>query len=158
MRFYLFLTSFIPCFVFAGYPSMDEMEQVLCGERPLEDREERALRERAKRLEREMPPVQNQRPAEWCYAFVAADALSYHHYLNDGRGREDFYRNSALVSPMDAVGTAVQYRDERSRYPLQSRGRVDTREGGDVEYVLRGVQHREHPGEESRPDAFQRIG
>ncbi|MGB0455078.1 MAG: hypothetical protein ACPGJV_15315, partial [Bacteriovoracaceae bacterium] len=93
----------------------------------------------ARKLERLMPPVSNQSPASWCYAFAATDALNYHNFLSEYRRSQiqsqDFYNETKnMVSPIDSVAAAVRFRNNGKS------GTLDVRKGGNSMSVFTGFQ------------------
>ena len=129
--------------IHAGYslPPPTEAEKHLCGERPSNQEAEEKAKYRGRELERNLPPVQEQEPASWCYAFVSIDALNYHNYLKSNLKKDIFYQESNMISPIDAVGIGVNYLEKRADYPLKNPGRISTESGGSPEHILRGFQY-----------------
>lgn len=113
----------------------DKMDKILCGAKPADKEEEKRREHEARSLERQMPPVRSQTPSEWCYAFVAADSINYHNYVNSGMKAEDFYQDSRMLSVIDAVGIHNRY-----LYPDPPVDKISTKEGGFTTGLWRGIQ------------------
>lgn len=117
-------------------------ERAICGEKPQKQNDAAYIAE-AKRIEKTMPPVTNQNPAEWCYAFAASDSVNYYNYVQSniqkGKiGYNDFYKPENLVSPIDAVHASVSFHDSHSN--VSTSGRLDMKKGGINFDVFAGIQ------------------
>ena len=84
------------------------MDEALCG--PKTESADAEL-EKLMRIARLMPPVRNQSPSEWCYAFSSTDLVNYNIHLEElKKDKNSDYPLSQLVSQIDAT-----YRDAKMR-------------------------------------------
>jgi hypothetical protein len=110
----------------------DDRDQALCGPRTRADEPEKLAR-----LESEMPPVFDQAPTSWCYAFSATDVLNYYLHKTNGTPYDDAH----MISPIDAVAAQRYYDDQYHQGTLTNPpGHISVKSGGNPYDVFIGVQ------------------
>lgn len=132
-------------FVQQGQSATQEESEAICGPKPIGQKLENQQINNAKILERTMPPISNQNPASWCYAFVANDALNYHNYLqtNINKGRisySDFYQSQNMISPIESVYSESHYKDSNTNPRPTPFARLDMKKGGSTYRCFLGFQ------------------
>jgi len=109
-----------------------DLDAALCGPPSAADEPEKLSR-----LQADMPPIADQSPAGWCYAFATTALIN--HYIHTVNGTP--YDHAHMISPIDAVA-AHRYYDDSNREASLSHpvGRIDLKHGGQAIDVLTGIQ------------------
>ena len=118
---------------------VDVDSEALCGAKPPAGTDQT---DQLKKIEKDMPPVQNQNRADWCYAFSASDILDYQIHMTKVRtGAPEPYSDANMVSPIDMVSAQRLYLDQHSNVPVANPGELNTSRGGASFDVFLGVQN-----------------
>ena len=110
----------------------NDYDEVLCGKKPI-DADAELIEEKAAhaQLEDLMPPVANQTPAAWCYAFATADALNYYNFINSTiKSPRDFYHADKMISPIELVYQGNKFIHDHQKVLQSSPVGIDTTEAG----------------------------
>ncbi len=143
MKEYFILSLYI--LVCSNSYSNVEEDHAICGEKPTNPALEKEMLEKARFLERTMPPISNQNPASWCYAFAATDALNYHNYLQTNQQTKaitysEFYQDKNMISPIEVVHAHNSYRRKNTPTNTEPEGHIDMKVGGNATYAYSGIQ------------------
>ena len=113
----------------------------LCGPKP-EMIDEVAENQKLMKIAAAMPPVRDQKPANWCYAFSATDLVDYNiHQDCVNRGVTASYDDAHLISQIDAVYLDNKLRALNTNIQDQSDPVVDMNsDGGTQLNVLVALQ------------------
>jgi hypothetical protein len=108
------------------------LDQALCGPPTRADEPDKLAR-----LESDSPPILDQAPTSWCYAFSATDVLNYYIHKTNGTPYDDAH----LLSPIDAVAAQRYYDDQYHLGTLSDPpGHISVKSGGNPYDVFIGVQ------------------
>jgi hypothetical protein len=140
-----------------------EDEKALCGDRPKTLGEAAQKEYQGRMIERLMPPVSNQNPASWCFAFNSSDLVNYHNFIQHNLkvaslSSEDFYLHQNMISPFEAVHAKNYYQDNNTTPRPNPFCRMDLRIGGNTSYVLGGLQQRNYETRSMEQLHFDSIG
>jgi hypothetical protein len=112
--------------------SPEELDQALCGPKRQADEPDKLAS-----LQPELPPVLDQAPTSWCYAFAATDVLNYYIHRTSGTPYDDAH----MLSPIDAVAAQRYYDDQYHLGILEDPpGHLSVGSGGNPYDVYIGVQ------------------
>lgn len=112
-----------------------DLDETLCGPRPpakMSDAQEKAEQERIYGIQRKLPPVANQHPSSWCYAYSTADLLNF--YLGSGS------TPARQVSPLDLVAKERAYLERHAQGEVINPGFVHMDVGGNAMKLLIATQ------------------
>ena len=121
-----------------GVPALAEVsdyDETLCGPRPparMTEEQEKAENQRIYGIQKRLPPVANQHPSSWCYAYSSADLLNFH--LGSGS------TPSRQVSPLDLVAKERAYLERHATEGVLNSGLIHMDIGGNAMKLLIATQ------------------
>jgi hypothetical protein len=134
------MIKLIIIFLFSINLYATEFDDVLCGPKPENVEAEKTIElQRKNKLENLMPPVSNQSPASWCYAFAATDAINYNNFLASPITKSnEFYTTDKMVSPIESVNAGLKYQTLHHDPPIIIPMEINTKVGGVSAFVYLG--------------------
>jgi hypothetical protein len=113
------------------------LSQALCGAPPADAQSTQNELAKLHAIEKNMPPVKNQAPSEWCFAFSATDIADY--YLHQQTGQP--YSSANEISPIDAVAATDAALDSIAQPAPAHPGEINLNQSGSAALVLTAIQN-----------------